>query len=438
VEQAVTERRTPAASWYLLFVVTLILVIAMIDRLSLTLLVEPIKSDLHISDVEMSLLLGLSFALPFSAFGLPAGYLVDKYPRRLLMAIGGVLWSVMTIASGLAPSFAWLFVCRAGLGLGEAILSPCAYSMIRDAFPARQHAMAYGLHNSGGPLGAGLALIVVGQLSAIQNVHLLGGLNALATWRVALCVIGLASLAAVILLASVREPPRSSELIEGARNGEDVRATARYLWARWPVYVSIFAATGLFGIASLSIAAWLPTGLSRLFEQPIEVISQPLGLIQIFAPIAGLGLAIISLTITLRKAPISSAGFIGAVAMMLSAIALAIAIFSPSMKVSWIAIAIVAFFHPWIGVVAATILAWFTPSRMMGKVSAINFLMMGLVGMAGGPTLIPVVALLLFTGPSAIAYALVVGGGTAYLLAAVALCCAGAGSGNKSSLSAAS
>ena len=306
--------------------------------------------------------------------------------------------------------------------------------MIRDAFPARQHAMAYGLHNSGGPLGAGLALIVVGQLSGINSIHLPDGLSALATWRFALCAIGLASFAAILLLISVREPARGVDPVEGARDGENVKATARYLWARWPIYISVFSATGLFGIASLSIGVWLPTGLSRLFEQPVEAISQPLGLIQIIAPIIGLGLAIITLTTTLRKAPISSAGFIGALAMILSAIALTTAIFAPSMKVTWMAIAVLAFLHPWIGVVAATILAWFTPSRMMGKVSAINFLMMGFVGMAGGPTLISVIALVLFAGPSAIAYAIVVGAGTAYLLAAVALCGAGFGSGKKNPL----
>ncbi|MEO6339684.1 MAG: MFS transporter [Caulobacteraceae bacterium] len=423
------ERKAPPAAWYLLFVVTVILTVAMIDRLSLTLLVEPIKRDLHIGDVQVSLLLGLSFALPFSLFGLPAGYLVDKYPRRTLMAIGGLLWSVMTLASGLAPSFAWLFACRAGLGLGEAILSPCAYSLIRDAFPARQQPMAFGLHNIGGPLGAGLSLIIVGKLSRMDSIHLPGDWSTLAAWRVALCLVGVASLISVLVLASVRDPGRGSEPAAGARDGANVRATAQYIGARWPIYVSLFSATALYSIASLSIAAWLPTGFSRLFALPIDQVSQPLGLIQIVAPILGLGLAVVTLTALNRKAPIRRIALIGAAAMLLSTLALTTAIFSPARQASWTAITVVAFFHPWIGVVVATMLAWFTPSRMMGKVAAINFLLIGLVGTTFGPTLVPIIAFL-FKGPAAIAYAIAVCGGAAYFFAAVALYFAGAASRN--------
>ncbi len=417
----------------MLFVLTIILVLAMIDRLSLTLLVDPIKNDLNISDLQISLLLGLSFALPFSLFGLPAGYLVDKYSRRTLMTVSGIVWSVMTIAAAFAPSFEWLFASRAGIGFGEAILSPCAYSMIRDAFPPRQQPMAFGIHNAGGPVGAGLAVVLVGYLSGMAHLYLPGGLDIGANWRSALLLIGLLSLMSVLLLATIREPSRRLDPLTADKEDPGVKATARFLKSRWPVYVSMFAATALFGIAALSIAAWLPTGLSRLFDQPIDAISRPLGTIQIFAPIAGIIFAVFTLTSLLRKAPIHAAAFIGATAMAVSAIALATAILSPWMPISWIAIAIVAFLHPWIGVVVATMIARFTPGRMMGKVSAINFLMLGLVGMTGGPTLVPVLAMLFFSGASAIAYGIVLTGGLAYLFSAAALYFAGTNSGEKDS-----
>lgn len=428
------EARAPAAAWYMLFVVTLILIVGMIDRLSLTLLVEPIKKDLHVSDLGMSFLLGLSFALPFTALGLPAGHLADKYPRRLLMAVGGLVWTLMTFASGLAQTYEWLFVCRAGVGLGEAILTPCAYSMIRDAFPAREHPMAFGLHNIGGPLGNGLALIVVGGLVGMGNLHLPAGLNTLATWRAALCVVGLGGLSSLFLLLTIAEPRRRSDLVTGVEDAASVRATAQHLRSRWPIYASLFAGTGVFGIATLGIGVWLPTALARLFQQPIDHIAQPLGLIQIVAPIAGLGTAVMVLTKSKRRTSIRVTAYAGAVVSVLMAIALTTSLLSPSLRISWIAITVVWFFHPWSGLVCATILAWITPGRMMGKITSINFLMLGLVGMIGGPTLIPIVAGSLFKGPAALSYGLLVCAGAAYLLAAVALSCAAANSDDRKAI----
>jgi MFS family permease len=130
--------------WYMVAVLTSLYVLAFIDRQALVLLVGPIKQDLGMTDTQMSLLLGMSFAAFYAVLGLPAGYLVDRVSRRGIMGIGVVLWSCMTLSCGLARSYGQLFLGRCGVGIGEAAITPASYSLIRDAFPRKAAAAPSG------------------------------------------------------------------------------------------------------------------------------------------------------------------------------------------------------------------------------------------------------------------------------------------------------
>jgi len=116
-------------------VLTLANVSGFVDRQILSLLVEPIKRDLHITDTQVSLLAGLGFVLFYSVLGLPIGRWVDRGMRPRIVALGVAVWSLMTAATGLARTFGQLFVARVGVGVGEATLGPAAVSIIADQFP---------------------------------------------------------------------------------------------------------------------------------------------------------------------------------------------------------------------------------------------------------------------------------------------------------------
>src|SRR3546814_4068979 len=113
------------------------------------------SSDVCSSDLtEVSLLIGLAFALFYTLLGLPIAWIADRWNRRNLILAGIALWSAMTAGCGFAGSYATLFLARMGVGVGEAALSPAAYSMLSDVFPRNRLARAMAVYSIGVPLGA--------------------------------------------------------------------------------------------------------------------------------------------------------------------------------------------------------------------------------------------------------------------------------------------
>ena len=146
-------------AWYAVSVLLIAYTIAFIDRTILSLLVGPIQADLGIGDTAMGLLHGIAFALFYCLLGLPIAWLSDRYSRRWIIAVGMALWSFMTALCGFAQSFVQLFLARMGVGVGEATLSPAAYSMIADLFPSNRLGRAMGVYSSGVFFGAGIAFL---------------------------------------------------------------------------------------------------------------------------------------------------------------------------------------------------------------------------------------------------------------------------------------
>ena len=132
------------------------------DRQVLSLLVDPIRRDLLISDTEVSLLLGTAFAVVYGIAGIPFGLLADRTSRRNLIFFGVVVWSIGTVACGFAHSFGGLFAARIVVGLGESVLSPSAISLISDYFPASRRGLAVGSYLSGIAIGNGASILIGG------------------------------------------------------------------------------------------------------------------------------------------------------------------------------------------------------------------------------------------------------------------------------------
>ena len=144
-------------AWSTVAVLMVIYVFSFVDRQILNLLVDPIKSDLHISDTQMSLLMGFSFALFYTIFGLPIGRLADSINRKGIIAVGLFCWTVATGACGLVRNYWQFLIARVGVGVGEAALSPAAYSLVADSFSRDKLARALSVYSMGIFIGAGLA-----------------------------------------------------------------------------------------------------------------------------------------------------------------------------------------------------------------------------------------------------------------------------------------
>ncbi len=149
--------------WYVLFVLTLALALSLLDRQVLTILAGPIKADLGLSDAEIGLLYGTTFAVFYSLFGIPLGRVADVWLRGRLMALGLLGWSAMTIFSGFAANLTQLVIARMGVGVGEATANSATYSLLSDYFPKERRATAIAIYSCGVSFGLGASLWLGGR-----------------------------------------------------------------------------------------------------------------------------------------------------------------------------------------------------------------------------------------------------------------------------------
>ena len=254
--------------WYVVAVLTICYTLSFVDRTILSLLVAPIKRDLGISDQAMGLLSGLAFALFYTLIGLPIGRWADTYNRRNLIAAGLSVWSFFTAVCAAATSYFSLFLARLGVGVGEATLSPAAYSMLADLFPKHQLNTAISLFYMGAFLGAALANFVGGAtLQAVASTPTLTVpiLGAIASWRVTFLIVGLPGLAVAFLLFTIREPIRrnirSTGSLSNAMRLGDVLAEMRL---RWKSVLGISLGMICHGITTYGFLAWAPSYFQRV------------------------------------------------------------------------------------------------------------------------------------------------------------------------------
>jgi MFS family permease len=184
-----------AYSHYALGVLAVSNLLSFINRNIVFALFEPIKVDLSLTDAQLGWLAS-AYVLVFSLAALPFGVLSDLRSRRAVITLGVVLWTVFTLASGFATSFAVLLVCRALVGVGGAAFAGPAQSMVADFFAVRGRAMAMGILAAGITLGGVLGIWLGGHLDAAYG------------WRTALIIVSVPGFVLAALTARLRDPLR--------------------------------------------------------------------------------------------------------------------------------------------------------------------------------------------------------------------------------------
>ena len=259
---------SPATRNYALGVLVVVYTFNFIDRQILSILLEPIKLELGLSDTALGLLTGFAFALFYATLGIPIARYADKNNRRNLIALALAIWSGMTALSGLAQNFWQLLAARIGVGVGEAGCSPPAHSMIADYFPAENRATALGIYSLGIPVG-----ILFGFLAG-------GWLNEFFGWRVAFFVVGIPGLIlAVLVRFTLAEPTRG--MAEGRiDSGEQpgVMETFRFMWRKKSFRHLAFGGA-LTAFVGYGLVTWVPSFLVRSHGMETGEIGTWLGLI---------------------------------------------------------------------------------------------------------------------------------------------------------------
>tara|TARA_Y100000590_G_scaffold123119_1_gene140996 strand:+ start:2639 stop:3913 length:1275 start_codon:yes stop_codon:yes gene_type:complete len=249
-----SERVSPLYRRYVLGVLVLVYAANFVDRQILSILVQPIKEELGVSDTWMGFLTGITFALFYTIAGIPIARWADRGSRRNLIVIGLALWSAMTALSGLAKNFFHLAAARIGVGVGEATLSPAAHSMISDYYPPEKRATALAIYSMGIHLGIFLG-------------YFLGGwINELYGWRAAFMVVGLPGLfLAVFVFFTVREPIRGSIERISDQQQPSIRAVLSFLSGLSSAR-HLTLATSYIAFAGYGAAIWTPAFLDRVHD----------------------------------------------------------------------------------------------------------------------------------------------------------------------------
>jgi MFS family permease len=260
----------PRQAWYAVGVFAVVLMLNFLDRGILTLLVEPIKKDLHLSDQQIALLIGFAFVCFYAVLGLPIARLVDSRNRRVIIGIGIATWSLATASCGLAKNFAQLFLARVGVGVGEACNGPATYSMMSDLFPPRLLPRAIAVLNLGFVAGTGIALVIGGVVihfvaGAERTLPLLGTVK---PWQLTFMIVGLPGVLIALLLATVKEPIRRGRIGPAPAGGHKaipLRDVARFMRQNARTYGPMFVGLGFNTVLSFGNAAWTPTFFVRTF-----------------------------------------------------------------------------------------------------------------------------------------------------------------------------
>ncbi|MEA5461021.1 MFS transporter [Arcicella sp. LKC2W] len=278
-------------AWYVIFILTLANISSFIDRQILSLLVKPIKRDLHLTDTEMSLLMGLSFAIFYTLFGMMIGRLADRKNRRNIIIVGISIWSVMTTLCAGIANYTQFFLVRMGVGVGESTLSPSAFSLIADIFPKNRLATAMSIFSMGVFLGSGLATLIGSGIVAklptegMMTVPVFGEIY---PWQMIFLYVGIPGLVIALLLFTITEPSRKNSLqVAGQTVKLSFSESFAIIFKHKKAYLLICFSTACQALINYGCNAWVPTFVSRTYGWEVPRAGAFFGLVVVISSILG-------------------------------------------------------------------------------------------------------------------------------------------------------
>lgn len=308
---AVPTRRAGAASWYTLGVLLIATILGSIDGMLVTLLTEPMRVSLSLSDTQIGMLKGAGLVLFSGLATFPLGWLGDRFDRRLVLAACVLVWSAATGLRGTAMDYGMLFVASIGLGVGEAGLGPLTNSLIPDLFPRAQRVLANAIFGIAALFGGALGAIVGGSIvQAIEKSHHLlpVALQAYETWRLtffAMAIVGAPVMLLVLTIRSARgaaaagyEPPPPG--IEGAGEAAGI-GFGDYLQAHWRTLACLVTASGLASVGLSSIGSWIPIVAARQFGVQPAQLGQGIGVAVMVGTVLGGVLGVNAMRVARRR-----------------------------------------------------------------------------------------------------------------------------------------
>jgi MFS family permease len=273
----------PAVGWYATIVLAFLYWLSVLDRFIISLLVDPIKADLGLTDVQFGMLHGIAFIGAFTVFGLVFGALADRFSRRKLIFVGVAIWSLATAACGVAQNFFHFLLARIGVGVGEASLNPTATSMIADLFPRAKLTTAMAVYAIGATVGSGTALIIGGAIVDMVShldviaIPLIGNVR---PWQAVFFIVGLPGMLFAFIIFTVPEPVRRGQRTQQKRKGvlTSYAGLFQFISTRPRFFVYHYIGFTLAAAVTTGGISWYPVHVIRTFGWSPGEVGATLGL----------------------------------------------------------------------------------------------------------------------------------------------------------------
>ena len=378
------------AAWSMVLVCTLAYICSFVDRYVLGILVQPIKTEFHLTDTQMGLLLGPAFAIFYATMGLPMGWISDRVRRTWMLGVATTCWSLATGAMGFVTGFGSLFASRMAVGIGEAALSPGALSMIADSFPRKKRGAPIAVYSTALTIGAGVAsLLGASILAYAKQAHELYflGLGPLSPWRFTFLAVSLPGFVIAPLFFLLKEPPRGLDDVEGEKPVRGVADGVTWVKGRLATYLGLVSLVCVMTIIAYGQGGWNAALFERNWGWAPERFATINGLINLLiGPFAVLAAGRAADAWSRRRvdAPLRIL-FVGALIMIPCATV------APLMPSPTLAFVFLALANVGIGIMSAVgVLAVLeiTPATVRGQVVALYYMAISISGLLLGPPVV--------------------------------------------------
>lgn len=376
-------------AWYTIWLIALVTLIATIDRSVINLLVQPIKTDLALSDTQMSLIVGAAFSLFYIAAGFPMSRISDVRSRKLVLAGSLVAWSAATSACGFMKSFTGLFIARGAVGAAESVPGPASLSMIADLVPRHKLPRAFAIYQLGIGVGQSAALFIGGVLLgwyATFGTIGLPGVATFAPWQMVFITCGIPGLlVAVLWLATVKEPPRRNRRRAGS---VPIREVLAFLNGNKALYLPMFVGLAVTSIETAGSTVWRAPMFERSYGWAPAQFGPLIGTVNLLMlPVSLIGGAWLAEHLIKRGDTRSMLR----VAVLTNIASMPFQVFAPLMASPWacfVMLVISMILGGMAGPAINSAIQMVTPNEMRAQVSALYLLSMSAVGAWFGPLLV--------------------------------------------------
>lgn len=389
-----------SVAWRATIILSLLYWLSILDRFIIALMVDPIKEDLHITDVQFGIMQGLAFTITFSVFGLFAGALADRWNRRKIIFACVTVWSVATAACGLAQNFIQLLFARVGVGAGEAGLNPNANSMLADLFPRDRLTSALAVYTIGATIGSGMAYLLGGlivDLVANSDPIVLPFVGELRPWQSVFFIVGIPGIFMSLLIFTVPEPLRrgrlQSAVAEKSRHlFSSYQDLLKFMNTRRKFFICHYLGFAVASVLMASGSMWYPAYMGRTFGWSASEIGLSLGLVLTIAGVTGKLLSGFIMDLMYRRGYRDAQLRWYAGCLM---VALPLGIIATTSGNPWVFLGFIGAFLVLVAPLPAcysTALNLVTPNELRGTGIAFFSVTGGLIGMAVGPILVAAIS----------------------------------------------